>query len=103
MEEADMCGRQEVETLASGAVNPVVDTRMDKIPPLALLRVGRAMKHGMKYEKARPDNWRNIPAEEHLNHALRHICLWQAGDKSEAHVDHIISRMMMWAELVNDE
>jgi hypothetical protein len=90
----------EIETLKNGARNPVIDTRMDKIPPLALLAVGRALKHGMKYEADRPDNWRGVPAHEHLNHALRHIALWQSGDTSDDHVSHILSRMMMWGELV---
>ena len=74
---------QDLEILPGGAVNPVVDTRMDKIPPLALLRIGRVLKHGMKYERGRPDNWRGVPAEEHLNHALRHLALWQSGDATD--------------------
>lgn len=91
---------QKLETLPHGAVNPVVDTRMDKIPARALLRIGRVLKHGMKYEQGRPDNWRGVPPEEHLNHALRHLALWQIGDGGEDHVGHVLARMMMWGDLV---
>ena len=90
---------QKIETLATGAVNPVVDTRMDKLPPRALLRAGQVLKAGMKYEQDRPDNWRGVPPEEHLNHALRHVMLHAAGDTSEDHVGHVIGRILMWGEL----
>jgi len=89
-----------VETLPSGAVNPITDTRMDQIPPKALLQIGRTFAHGMKYEAGRPGNWRGVPPEEHLNHARRHLVLWQAGDATEDHVGHVLARMMMWGELL---
>jgi len=91
---------ENVEYLDNGCVDPIVDTRMDKLPPLALLAVGRTMKEGMKYEEERPDNWRGIPPASHLNHALRHVAMWQSGDRSEDHVAHAMTRMLMWGELV---
>ena len=89
---------QDIETLPSGALNPVIDTRMDLLPPRALLAAARALKGGMKYDK-RPENWRGVPACEHLNHALRHIMLHQAHDDGEDHIGHTVSRILMWAEL----
>ena len=90
-------GKQEIEELTNGSVNPVIDTRMDKLPWLGIIAAARAMKHGMKYEKKKVDNWKGIPAEEHLNHALKHIALFQSGDRSEDHVDHTVNRILMWA------
>jgi len=90
---------QEVEKLVNGALNPVADTRMDKLPIHALLAAGRAMKDGMKYEIDLPDNWRLVPAEEHWNHATRHMLLYRAGDRNEPHIGHAVSRVLMWAEL----
>lgn len=89
-----------VERLRGGALNPVISTRMDKLPWLALIRAAEAMKHGMKYEALTPDNWRGVPPEEHLNHALRHIALHQAGDDSEDHVGHALNRILMWGDLL---
>jgi len=84
----------------NGSIDPAIDTRMDKLPPLALLAAGAALEGGMKYEKDKPDNWRGVPAKMHLNHALRHVFKFQHGDRSEDHVGHAVSRMLMWAELV---
>lgn len=83
---------------AGGVLNPTIDTRMDKLPPLALLAAGRALKAGMQYEQLRADNWRYVPAAEHLNHAMRHLALALSGDKSEEHEGHAVSRIMMWAD-----
>jgi len=90
----------DVERLASGAVDPETDTRMDKLPWAAVLMAARAMKHGMKYETDMADNWRKVPAERHLDHALRHVALYQTGDRSEDHVGHALNRFLMWGELI---
>ena len=83
----------------NGSIDPVIDTRMDKLPPLALLEAARALAGGMKYEEHKRNNWRGVPAEQHLNHSLRHIRLHQSGDASEPHIGHAVSRLLMWAEL----
>jgi len=85
--------------LSNGAANPVIDTRMDKLPWMAVLKVGRTLKEGMKYERDIKDNWKLVPANEHLNHALRHIANYQSGDRTEDHVGHAATRILMWAEL----
>ena len=92
--------QQEVERLANGSLNPVTGTRMDLIPPRALLRIGQTLNHGLKYEVETPNNWKGVPPEEHLNHALKHIAKFRMGDRSEDHVGHIMTRMMMWGELL---
>ena len=83
----------------NGSVDPEIDTRMDKLPPLALLQAGRALCCGMKYEDIKIDNWRGVPRAQHLNHSLRHIMLYKSGDRSEDHIGHALSRLMMWADL----
>ena len=90
----------EVDRLGGGVVDPHTGTRMDKLPWKALLRAAATMEHGMKYERAVADNWRQVPAWRHLDHALRHIALWQSGDRTEDHVGHALNRMLMWGELV---
>jgi len=84
----------------NGSIDPETDTRFDRLPWGALLRAARTMKHGLKYETEKDENWRGVPAEMHLDHALRHVALWQTGDRSEDHVGHALNRMLMWGELV---
>lgn len=61
--------------------------------PLATLAMAKVQAEGdAKYGK---DNWRRIPEQEHLNHALTHIALHQAGDTSEAHLAHALTRVHM--------
>jgi len=84
----------------SGSVDPTPRTRMDLLPPRALLAAAAAVRHGLKYER-RPgeENWRGVPAPVHLAHALAHVRLFQAGDRSEEHVSHALARFLMWGEL----
>lgn len=42
-----------------------------------------------------PNNWRLIPEEEHINHALIHLVAHLAGDTQDNHIDHALCRLMM--------
>lgn len=43
----------------------------------------------------KPNNWRLIPQEEHINHALIHIYAFILGDTQDDHIDHALCRLMM--------
>jgi hypothetical protein len=58
-----------------------------------IIRIGTVLKEGA--EKYKPNNWRLIPQEEHLNHALIHIVAAIAGDGQDEHIDHAMCRLMM--------
>lgn len=59
----------------------------------AMLSIARVMQEGSdKYER---DNWRKIPAEEHMNHMLIHWYAWIKGDRSDDHLAHMFTRAMM--------
>lgn len=67
------------------------------IPPDAIANVARVMYNGaQKYAK---DNWRLIPCDDHINHALNHIYLHLAGNTNEDHLAHATTRMLMALEL----
>ncbi len=46
-------------------------------------------------EKHPGEAWRQIPADEHLARALRHINLYRMGDRSENHLINSAMRLMM--------
>ena len=58
-----------------------------------LTRIAKVLQYGAsRYE---PNNWRLIPQESHINHALIHILAEIMGDKQDDHIDHALCRLMM--------
>jgi len=62
-------------------------TRYDLISPIGLEAVARTCAEGAaKYSDF---NWeRGMPVHDLLNHALRHVYCYLAGDRSEDHLPH---------------
>lgn len=58
-----------------------------------MVRIAQVLEIGAsRYE---PNNWRLIPQEEHINHALIHIIAHLSGDTQDEHLDHALCRLMM--------
>lgn len=58
-----------------------------------LMRIAKVLQYGAS--RYAPNNWRLIPQEEHINHALIHIIAHLAGDTQDEHIDHALCRLMM--------
>lgn len=80
-------------------------TRYDLISPIGLEAVARACAEGAaKYDDY---NWeRGMPVGDLLNHAIRHVYRYLAGDREEDHLGHAawgliaaIHSEAMWPEL----
>lgn len=61
--------------------------------PGALLEVAEVLTSGAA--KHPNETWRDIPAEEHLARAMRHILKYCDGDRLEEHLSHIACRALM--------
>lgn len=59
----------------------------------ALIRISKVLQEGV--EKYEPNNWRLIPQEQHLNHALIHLLAAGMGDTQDNHLEHALCRLMM--------
>ena len=57
------------------------------------LTIGEVLKEGA--ERYAPNNWRLIPQEEHINHALIHCYAYSLGDRQDNHLEHCMCRLMM--------
>lgn len=71
------------------------DSRLDtmSITLSRLLTISRVLREGAdKYEA---NNWRLIPQEDHLSHALTHYFAYLVGDDSDDHLSHFYCRLMM--------
>lgn len=55
--------------------------------------IAKVLKEGA--DKYQTNNWRLIPAEQHLNHAITHYLADQAGDTQDSHLTHCMCRLMM--------
>lgn len=77
---------------ANGAKQSHAPYAFTSIDPLALFRVAEIQKGGD--DKYGPDNWRRLPTEDHINHALSHIYGHLAGDTSDDHLGHAATRLL---------
>lgn len=58
-----------------------------------IISIAKVLQYGAS--RYAPNNWRLIPQEEHINHALIHIIAHLAGDRQDEHIDHALCRLMM--------
>lgn len=58
-----------------------------------LTTIARVLEEGLK--KYPRDNWKLIPFEEHINHALCHLYMFLKGDIQDRHIDHAITRIAL--------
>ncbi len=76
-------------TYTTGAVrsSDAEATRYDLISPIGLEAVARTCAEGA--EKYSDFNWEaGMPVNDLLNHAIRHVYRYLAGDRSEDHLPH---------------
>ena len=61
--------------------------------PDALIQIAKTLEEGVR--KYPMNNWRLIPEEDHLNHALIHLYALENGDEQDDHKGHFLTRIMM--------
>lgn len=61
--------------------------------PDALIQIAKVLEYGAS--RYSPNNWRLIPEEDHLNHALIHLYALEEGDTQDDHLGHFLTRTMM--------
>ena len=83
-----------------GGMETASPYRCDLLPGKATLEIAKVLKQGT--DKYQPDNWRLIPFESHINHALQHIFAHQAGDTQDNHIAHAACRMLFALELLDE-
>lgn len=98
----------EVEVLPNGAKHSRLDRAFHLIPALAVTKVAEILHEGaVKYEpnqgkdllNSLEANWRGIPIQAHVNHALQHLVASLAGDTSDDHLGHATARLLFALEL----
>ena len=65
---------------------------LEQIPD-ALIQIAKVLEYGAS--RYSPNNWRLIPEEDHMNHALIHLYALEKEDKQDDHLGHFLTRLMM--------
>lgn len=75
------------------------------LPPHAVFATAEVAKYGAeKYKETLQErNYKKIPVEEHINHAIQHLYAYLAGDSSDDHLSHAILRAMFAYEVDHEQ
>lgn len=79
-------------TNEKGGSQSHVPARFDLVDGRAMFAMCTVLHEGA--EKYGENNWRLIDVEDHLNHLIMHAYAWLAGDRTDAHLSHIMCRAM---------
>ena len=66
---------------------------IDTLTNEPLTTIAKVLEEGLK--KYPRDNWKLIPYEDHINHALCHLYMFLKGDIQDRHLDHAITRIAL--------
>lgn len=96
-----------IDVNAKGGRQSRLETRFDLAPFSAMYEAAKILKTGA--EKYGVDNWRKIPTEDHVNHALEHLYrhietarLGLSDEGGDYDLGHALVRLMFAVAIDND-
>jgi len=92
---------EEIETTKDGGRHSRILEKVSLFPVMVLLAVLRLLGEGAA--KYGADNWRSIPAQDHLDHAMRHILRVMSGEAPWTELLNAICRCAFAAEVMRVE
>ena len=77
--------------------------RSELVPPKAILAVSRVRYEATELTGYEPDNYKQIPIEQHIGRAITHLYAYLAGDRSNEHLAHAATRALFALEMSLEE
>lgn len=96
-----MASEGQTVTNEQGGKQAFTEADFSQIPPFALRLLAQCCGFGSR--KYGPGNWKKIPIESQIAHAMNHLNEFRLGDRSEPHLVNAAVRVMFALELAVEQ
>jgi len=94
---------EQIVTNENGGQQHFEPYRCQAIPAKAIMALGHVRWEGHEEHGYDDDNYKQIPIDEHVGRAIKHLASWLDGDTSDDHLHHALCRIAFAVQMEGDE